>query len=287
MNWQVLVQQLWNGLLNGSIYVLFASGLTLVFGVMRVINMAHGEVAMLGAMGAFAFMSFLDIPLVLAALLALAFVAVFSILLERIAILPYIDSDPLTVLLTTLAVSLVLLHGTTTWLGSQPRSLRLSFDRIIEVGGIFITLRGVLIIITAALAMAVLYWILYRTSTGKMWRATAQNTLGAQLIGIDTQKVFRQTIMAASVLAALSGLLLGVLNSARPDMGQSLLITGFAVVIVAGMGSIAGTVVVGLGIGLSEALFAQYISTDFRQAFVYAVMILVLLLRPQGLFGER
>lgn len=287
MNWDIFGQQLWNGLLSGSIYVLFASGLSLIFGVMRVINMAHGEMAMIGGMGTYALLALLHLPIGIAALGALVIAGLFAVPVNRLTVRPFVPENELTVILSTLGVSLFLLHGTTSLLGSQPRSLRLSFDRIFEFAGITMTIRGVLIIVIAGVAMGGLHYMIQATRTGRMWRATAQNGLGAQLVGVDTQRVFRQTMITASVLAALGGLLLGILGSARPDMGQSLLIIGFAVVIVAGMGSIKGTWIVGMAMGVSEALFAQYVSTSFRQAFLYALMVLVLLLRPQGIFGEQ
>jgi branched-chain amino acid transport system permease protein len=285
--WNTLGQQLWNGVLNGAVYVIFASGLSLIFGVMRVINMAHGEMAMIAAMLTYALATIVGIPVLASVALAMVGAGLAGLIIHKVAIQSYVGSRELTVVLSTLGVSLVLLHGGVTLFGSQPRSIRLSFDRIFSFGGVVMTVRGVLIIIVAVVAMLVLQFVLTRTSTGKMWRATAQNTTGAQLIGIDTRRVFSQTLIAASVLAGLAGILLAVLNSARPDMGQSLLITGFAVVIVAGMGSITGTLIVGMAMGLGEALFAQYISSDLRQIFIYSLLILALLFRPEGIFGTQ
>lgn len=285
--WNVLGQQLWNGLLNGAIYVIFASGLSLIFGVMGVINMAHGEVAMVGAMVTFAAATLAGVPVPAAVLIALVGAGVAGFLLHRVAVEPFLGRSELSVVLSTLGVSLVLLHGGVTIFGSQPRSIRLSFDRLFKFGGVVMTVRGLLIILIALAAMTALQMTLSRTSTGKKWRATAQNSVGAQLIGINTRTVFAQTLMVASTLAGLAGILLAVLNSARPDMGQSLLITGFAVVIVAGMGSIKGALIVGLAMGLSEALFAQYVSSDLRQIFIYSLMVVTLLVMPDGVFGAK
>ena len=125
------------------------------------------------------------------------------------------------------------------------------------------------------------------TKLGKKTRATGQNLLGARLIGINTTAVYDTTLMVASGLAALAGVLIVLVSAASPNLGQPLLITGFAVVIVAGMGNVAGAVAVGLFLGVTEALFGQFISTYYRQGYLYVVMIIVLLLRPQGLFGRR
>ena len=132
-----------------------------------------------------------------------------------------------------------------------------------------------------------LHLLLTKTRLGKMMRATAQNLTGARLIGTNTQRVYDFTLIIASAIAGLAGILMLLISTAYPTMGQPLLLMGFSVVIVAGMGNLKGAVVVGLSLGVMEALFGQYVDTYFRSAFVYAVMVIVLLLRPQGLFGKR
>lgn len=286
-DWNTLGQQLWNGTLNGAIYVIFASGLSLVFGVMRVVNMAHGELAMVGAMIAYAATGILGLPLLFALGAGVLGAGAIGALTHQAAMRPYVPERELTVIVSTLGVSLVLLHGGVTTFGSEPRAIRLSFDRLFEFAGVQMTVRGLIIIVLSMTSMLALHVLLQHTGMGHRWQATAQNALGAQLIGIDTRRVFRQTMVIAAMLAGASGILLAILNSARPDMGQSLLLTGFAVVIVAGMGSIAGALVVGLSMGLVEALFAQYVSSELRQVFIYGVMVIALLVKPQGLFRAR
>jgi branched-chain amino acid transport system permease protein len=144
-----------------------------------------------------------------------------------------------------------------------------------------------MLFILGAAAVYGLYLLLSKIKLGKMMRATSQNQVGAQLVGVNTRRVYDYTLMFAAALAALAGILMAPIISAHPFMGQPLLIMGFAVVIVAGMGNLLGALIVGIVLGVVEALFGQYVSTYYRTPFIYAIMILILLSRPQGLFGRR
>mgnify|MGYP001370886403 FL=1 len=287
MAWDILGQQLWNGLINASIYVIFAAGLSLVFGVMRVINMAHGELTMLGAMLLYTVTEPLGINYYWGAVIVVVLMAAVGLLLNRVAVFPFLGQSELTVILSTVAVSFVMLHGSIVAWGSGPRGVEAPFNSIVKVGGIFITTASLLLIGGCFTAVVGLHLLLARTRLGRMTRATGQNLLGARLIGLNTTRIYDTTLIIASSLAALAGVLIVLVSAASPNLGQPLLITGFAVVIVAGMGNVPGAIAVGLFLGISEALFGQYVSTYYRQGYLYVVMIVVLLLRPQGLFGRR
>lgn len=287
MNWDIVFQQLWNGLLNGSIYVIFAAGLSLVFGVMRVINMAHGELTMLGAMLLFTVTSTLGLGYFAGAALVVVLMALAGFLVNRVAVRPFLGHSELVVILSTVALSFMLLNGSLVVWGSEPKGVDEPFNEVVKVGGVYVTTAGMLLVGVCFTAVLGLYLMLTHTKLGKKTRATGQNLLGARLIGINTTAVYDTTLIAASGLAALAGVLIVLVSAASPNLGQPLLITGFAVVIVAGMGNVAGAVAVGLFLGLTEALFGQFISTYYRQGYLYVVMIIVLLLRPQGLFGRR
>jgi len=287
MAWDILGQQLWNGLINASIYVIFAAGLSLVFGVMRVINMAHGELTMLGAMLLYTVTEPLGINYYWGAVIVVVLMAAVGLLLNRVAVFPFLGQSELTVILSTVAVSFVMLHGSIAAWGSGPRGVEAPFNSIVKVGGIFITTASLLLIGGCFTAVVGLHLLLARTRLGRMTRATGQNLLGARLIGLNTTRIYDTTLIIASSLAALAGVLIVLVSAASPNLGQPLLITGFAVVIVAGMGNVPGAIAVGLFLGVSEALFGQYVSTYYRQGYLYVVMIVVLLLRPQGLFGRR
>jgi branched-chain amino acid transport system permease protein len=286
VNWDIFGQQLWNGILNGSVYVLFASGLTLLFGVMRVINMAHGELMMVGGMVFYSLAALAGLPLLVAVGGAIVAAALVGSVMNQLAVRPFVPGSERSVILSSLGMSLVLLHGAVAIWGTVPLTVEVAFDRFFQVGSILMTVRQLLVVVTALVAMVSLHVMLRRTIIGKIWRATAENSLGAQLVGISIRRVYLETILLASAMAGLAGVLLTLLSSAYPDMGQPLLITGFAVVIIAGVGSVRGVAFVGFSIGILEAMFAQFVSSDLRQAFVYALMVLVLLVRPQGVFGR-
>jgi branched-chain amino acid transport system permease protein len=287
MNWDILGQQIWNGLLNGSIYVIFAAGLSLVFGVMRVINMAHGELTMLGAMLLFTVTSVVGLSYFAGAALVVVVMALAGFLVNRVTVRPFLGHSELVVILSTVALSFILLNGSLVVWGSTPKGVDKPFNEVLQVAGVYMTTAQILLVGVCFSAVLALYLVLTRTKLGKMTRATGQNLLGARLIGINTTAVYDATLIMASGLAALAGVLIVLISAASPNLGQPLLITGFAVVIVAGMGNVGGAVAVGLFLGLTEALFGQYVSTFYRQGYLYVVMIIVLLLRPQGLFGRR
>ena len=287
MNWDIIGQQLWNGLLNGSIYVIFAAGLSLVFGVLRVINMAHGELTMLGAMLLYTATKLVGLGYFAGAALVVVIMALAGFLVNRVTVRPFLGRSELVVILSTVALSFMLLHGSFVVWGSEPKGVDEPFNEIIKVGGVYLTTAGLLLVGVCFAAVLALYLMLTRTKLGKMTRATGQNLLGARLIGINTTAIYDTTLIIASGLAALAGVLIVLVSTASPNLGQPLLITGFAVVIVAGMGNVGGAVAVGLFLGVTEALFGQFISTYYRQGYLYVVMIVVLLLRPQGLFGRK
>jgi branched-chain amino acid transport system permease protein len=137
------------------------------------------------------------------------------------------------------------------------------------------------------IAMGGLYWFLARTRFGRMARATGENPFGADVVGINTKRVYDYTLGLGSVLAGLAGIALLLTADATPTLGQPLLLVGFATVIVAGIGSITGAVVVGMWFGITGALFGQYVSSTYSDAYIYATMIIVLLLWPNGVFGRR
>jgi branched-chain amino acid transport system permease protein len=284
--WQIIGQQAWNGLLNGAVYTLVAAGLSLVFGVVRVINMAHGEITMLGGM--LACMAFIHLHLGYfgSAGLAVVVVGAGGILLNRLAVLPLLGRSPLTVLVSTLGISFVLLNGATKIWGTNAYGVNPPLPGTLDIGGVFILKSGLLLLGIAAVMLVLLHLYLARTKLGKMTRATGENLLGARLLGIDVGRIYDATLIVASALAALAGVLLLLVSSITTNSGQSLLLVGFAVVIVAGMGNVPATIAVGVGIGIAEALFGQYVNTYYQSAFVYGLMILVLLVRPHGLFGR-
>jgi len=292
MDWTILGQQLWTGLVNGGVYVMLASGLSLVFGVMRVINMAHGELSMLGAMVTFSILSVFgwggSYNFFAAMAIAILVMSVGGVFLNRLGVQPFIGRTPMTVLMSTLALSFIALHGSVGIWSTNPKLIKTPFTmNIADVGGVRLPADQIMLFILGAVAVYALYILLSKIKLGKMMRATSQNTIGSQLVGINTNRVYDFTLVFAAALAALAGILMAPMISAHPFMGQPLLVMGFAVVIVAGMGNLLGALIIGIALGVIEALFGQYVSTYYRTPFIYAIMVIILLSRPQGLFGRR
>ncbi len=287
MEWITIVQATWFGLVTGVNYALFATGLTLVFGMMFVVNMAHGALFMIGAIVAYVLMTFLGMNFFLAAVIAIVSVAAFGFAFNRIAVQPLITKSPWTVLLSTIGISMMLLHGVLATLGPTAHFVETILTGITYIGEISVATEGIVLFGVGSAAIAAVHLFLRRAKIGKDMQATIQNPVGASLCGINTRRVYDYTLIMASGLAALGGILMAVLYSMNPFMGQSMLIKGFVIVIVAGMGNLMGAAILGVAIGVAESLFSVLVTPYFRETFIYGIMVIVLLLRPEGLFARR
>ena len=243
----VFLQQLLNGLANGMGYVLIAVGLTLVFGVLRVVNFAHGEFFMLGAYVTYYGMTLIGMDYISALLVATLVVAIF---------------------------------------GADPKYVDTPYsDATFSLGDITVTQQRIGVILVASAMIAATYWFIKHTRMGKMMQATAQNPEGAALSGINTKYVHAYTFALACALAALSGALVGPTAMLYPTVGDWAVLKGFIVVVMGGLGSVTGALLGGLILGVAESLGGGYISLGFKEAIGYAIIIVVLLLRPNGLFN--
>ena len=286
MDTVVLAQQLTNGLVNGMTYVLIATGLTLVFGVLHIINFAHGEFYMLGAFLTYFAAKLLGLDYISAVILATIGVAVLGILANRLFFWPLRREHEFTILLSSLGLALLLTNGGELVFGADPKYVASPFaDSIVEVGQLVVTQQRVLIFIVGAVILCLLYLFIKHTRIGKMMRATAQNPEGAALTGVNIRFVYTVTFALACGLAALAGALVGPTAMIFPTVGGWAVLKGFIVVILGGLGSIPGALIGGLALGIVEALAGGYISLGFAQAIGFAIIIIVLLWRPQGLFG--
>jgi len=286
MDTVVLAQQLTNGLVNGMTYVLIATGLTLVFGVLHIINFAHGEFYMLGAFFTYFAAKLLGLDYISAAIVATLGVAVLGILANRLFFWPLRREHEFTVLLSSLGLALLLTNGGELVFGADPKYVASPFaDSIVEVGQLVVTQQRVLIFAVGAVVLCLLYLFIKHTRIGKMMRATAQNPEGAALTGVNIRFVYTVTFVLACGLAALAGALVGPTAMIFPTVGSWAVLKGFIVVILGGLGSIPGALIGGLLLGVVEALAGGYISLGFAQSIGFAIIIIVLLWRPQGLFG--
>ena len=300
----ILIQQIINGLVLGSIYALVALGYTMVYGIMGLINFAHGEVVMIGAMVALMVIKLLlnsGLPVFVVILIALAAAAVvcmavgFSI--ERIAYRPLRRAPKLAPLITAIGVSIVLQNlAMLIWGRNYHAFPPILPSSEIEVFGATITSLQVAIILIAALMMSGLIVLIHRTRLGRAMRATSENPAIAQLMGVDINQVISLTFVIGSALAAVAGLMVSANYSiAHYYMGFMLGLKAFTAAVLGGIGNIAGAVLGGILLGLIESLGAGYIGdltggflgSHYQDIFAFFVLICVLIFRPSGLIGEK
>ncbi len=287
----MFAEQLINGITLGSIYAIVALGYTLVFGVLDIINMAHGEIFMFGAFVGMLIATKAHAPLWAAFLGAIAVTAVMGYLLERFALRPLrgrSGGSALAPLISTIGVSILLENIAHKLFGAGNQLFETSFAEIkFEAGPVTVYLVQVVILAIAILLMAGLWLWLYKTRAGKGLRATAENLETAGLLGVDTTKIITATVVVASSMGGVAGVLVGMaFNYINNQMGLSMGLKGLAIIIFGGMGSVGGAVAGGILLGLSETFVVAYGSSGYRDAIAFIAIIVVLLIKPQGLFGQ-
>jgi branched-chain amino acid transport system permease protein len=288
-------QQLINGFSLGAIYALIALGYTMVYGVLRLINFAHGDVYMLGAFAGYYLANALDLdanPSVLGAIVvtlgAMAVCAFIGILIERFAYRPVRHHSRLTSLITAIGVSLLLEYGGQVVFGATPRFFpQMIASEIYSVGGVQITNQNLLIIIVALVMMFGLEFIVHRTRIGKAMRATSFNLAVAKLMGINTNYVIAFTFALGSALAAVGGVMVALaIPRIDPLMGLMTGLKAFVAAVLGGIGNIPGAMIGGVLIGLMETWLSATAYSTYRDAAAFAVLILILLIRPAGIMGS-
>jgi branched-chain amino acid transport system permease protein len=288
------LQQLMNGLSLGSIYALIALGYTMVYGVLRLINFAHGDVYMVGAYVGYYLSRRLQArePSVGSALLvmfgAMLTCAVLGILIERFAYRPLRLAARLTLLVTAIGVSLLIEASWQVFVGPDPKffqSLAPHIDFL--VGDVRITSEQLTVILVSFLLMIGLRYFILKTRTGKAMRAVSYNLDAAKLMGISTDGIIAATFALGSALAAAAGVLIAMqIPKVDPLMGIQSGLKAFVAAVLGGIGSIPGAVLGGMLLGASEVMVTGYWSSTYRDAIAFAILILVLLLRPQGILGR-
>ena len=291
---ETFLQQVINGLSLGAIYALIALGYTMVYGVLRLINFAHGDVYMLGAFAGFYLANALGLdanPSVIWAIVvtmgAMAICAGIGVLIERLAYRPVRHHPRLTALITAIGVSLLLEYGGQVVFGATPRFFpQMVRSETYAAGGVQITNQNLLIIIVALVVMLALEFIVHRTRIGKAMRATSYNLSVAKLMGINTDFVIAFTFALGSALAAAGGVMVALaIPRIDPLMGLMTGLKAFVAAVLGGIGNIPGAMVGGLVIGLMETWLSATAYSTYRDAVAFGVLILILLIRPSGLFG--
>lgn len=283
----MFVQQVMNGLTIGGVYALVAIGYTLVYGILGMINFAHGSIYTLGAYFAFTGVVFLHLPFPLAFLFSLVCTALAGIIVERTGYFPLRNATVENQIICIYGLSIVLDNIIMLVWGTVPQAFPSDIvpTRMV-VAGVEIAPLQIIILGLALLIMLLLYLLVYRTKTGLAMRAIALNLEAANLMGINVDRLRLQTFVLSAALAASAGTMVGVYYKIITfNMGLNTVIKAFVVSILGGIGNISGAVVGGLLLGQIESLGAAYVSTGYKDAFAFIVMILVLLLRPNGLLG--
>jgi len=288
------LQQLINGLSLGAIYALIALGYTMVYGVLRLINFAHGDVYMLGAFAGYFIANALALdanPSILWAILvtisAMAVCAVVGILIERFAYRPVRHHSRLTSLITAIGVSLLLEYGGQVVFGATPRFFpQMVRSETYSLGGVQITNQNLLIIVAAVAMMFGLHFVIHRTKIGTAMRATSYNLSVATLMGINTDFVIAFTFALGSALAAAAGVLVALaIPRIDPLMGLMTGLKAFVAAVLGGIGNIPGAMLGGMLMGLMETGLSATAYSTYRDAVAFGVLILILLVRPAGLLG--
>lgn len=283
---ETLVQSVVSGVLTGSLYAMIGVGLTVVFGVMRIINLAHGDLVMLGMFGAFWAHALLRIDPFVSIVLWVPVMFLAGMLIYRFLLKPIIPGGELNTLLYTAGLSLLIANvALFAWTGDY-RTIKLRYALTpLRPFGIAIPIPLAIAFLLAIVITVCLYLFLARTDPGRAIRATSQNPEAAALMGIDVDRISMLTFGLGSALAGAAGVLLAPSLYLYPTVGELLVAKCFVIVVLGGLGSVSGAIAGGILLGLVESLGAVYVSVAYKDAIGFVIFLLVLLLRPSGLFG--
>jgi branched-chain amino acid transport system permease protein len=293
MNPVYLAQQIINGLILGSMYAMVAIGFSMIYGIIRLINFAHGDVVMIGAFFTLALLQIVKAPFPLVALVVLATGAVVGILIEKGAFRPMRGAPQVTGFIASLAVSIMLQNLGILFLTAQPRNFTFPdyMQKLIHVAGVSFRVVDLVIMLSALSLMYGLILLVNRTRLGMAMRATAENMDVARLMGININRTIMAAFAMGSAMAAIAGLMWGgKFGQIDPLMGFVPGLKSFVAAVIGGVGSIPGAIIGGFVLGLAEVLFVGLlppIYSAFRDAFVFSTLILILLILPNGILGKN
>lgn len=284
----MLVQLLFNGLAMGSIYALVALGMVIIYNAAGLVNFAQGEFVMLGAFISYTFIAILKLPFVLAFLATILTMAVIGVIFQFVTYYPIRHQSPWVFIITTISAGIIMTNGARVIWGAVPLFFPTIFgSALIKIGDIVIVPQYLFIFILSAVLVALFYVFFNNTFIGRKMKATAQNQEAASLMGINTSVMIMLTFALSSALAGAAGIMLAPVFFISAEMGSSVVMKGFCSTVVGGFGSVPGAIVGGLLLGLVEIFGAYFISPVYQLAISFGLLILVLLVRPQGIFGER
>lgn len=283
---EIFIQQLFNGLTIGSIYALVALGLTLVYGILHIPNFAHGALYMMGGYITFTMMTKYELNYWFAICVSIIVVGLIGVLMERFVFFPLRFSSPIQDNIAAIGILLFLEAFAQFVWGAEYQSMPTPYGQVVQIFGLTFTMQRLLIIIAAIVVMILLQLFLKKTFTGATIIAMSQNREGANLVGINTNKVAMLTFMISGGLAAIAASLSSPINLVFPGMGELVILKAFVIIILGGMGSIPGAILGGYILGFSESLGATYISNDYKDIIAFALLIIILTVKPTGLFSK-
>lgn len=284
-------QQFINALSIGSIYALVAIGYTMVYGIIRLINFAHGDMLMLGAYATYVGISVLGLPLYVVIPMSVSVCAFFGYILEKVAYKPLRTSTRIVALITTIGVSVLIENVVILIMGTNvltfPSAVIESVNQTIVIGSIIITYKQILIVLTTLISVLVLQFVVRKTKMGRAMRACATDMETARLMGINVDITISVTFMIGAALAGLAGSFIALYyNSVSPLMGVTYGLKAFIAAVFGGIGLIQGSMLGGLAIGFIETLVVMLNFSTIKDAVVYSILILILIFKPAGLLGK-
>lgn len=284
---ELIVQVCVSGLLLGGIYALISIGLNLIFGVVRIINFAHGEMVMVAMYLTFWLNYFFGMDPYVSTLIVLPVMFLFGVLIQRIIVQPIQNSSANMKIFATVALSLILQNVALIVCSGNFRTVQVSYGMgTMELGGIFISIPRLVAFFAALLSISLLYYFLKNTYTGKALRAIVEDHTIARLMGVKVQKLYLLAFGIGCAFSALGGVLLMPFSSVYPTVGIPFTLIAFIVVVLGGLGSMGGTFLAGLFIGVVEAVGGTYVSPALKEAIYFGIFIIAILIRPQGIFGK-
>lgn len=293
---QDFIQHLINGISLGSIYALIALGYTMVYGIMKMINFAHSDVYMVGAFAAYYFARWLGIEnnpglttLLTLILVSMIACSILGFAIERLAYRPLRKAPKLNILITAIGVSLLLEYSGQIIFGADPKVFpEVMQDSVIGyIGGVELKSFDITVLIVSLLAMLGLQFLIFKTKIGKAMRAVSSNAAVASILGVNTDRIITMTFIVGSSLAGIGSVLVGMkYPKIDPLMGMMIGMKAFVAAVLGGVGNIGGAVVGALIMGLSEEMVVAYLSSTYRDALAFGILIVILIFRPAGLFGK-
>jgi branched-chain amino acid transport system permease protein len=282
-----IVQLVVSGVLIGSVYALMSMGLTLIFGVLRIVNFAHGEFLMIAMYGAWAISHWLGINPYAAAVAVVPAMFLFGALVYRLVISPGLDKPHLVVVFATMALSIFLQNAALMLMTADLRDVPPVFAHSIVAGPVYVRVELLLGFAVTLACTAALQWMIRRTYLGKAIRATVQDGDAAMLMGIAVPKIFLITFAAGSALVGLAACMMLPLFSVFPTVGLNFVLIAFVIVVLGGMGSIEGALLGGVCVGVVQSVSGYYVAPAYGQLFFFVLFLLVMIFRPNGLLGQK